>query len=60
MISVYNVAEGEEVAQYSCSERESVIAAYAQSKKDYNTWEYEVKYGHRAKKTRYGWVANCQ
>ena len=29
---------------YSCSPREAVIAAYAQSRGDWNTWQYKEKY----------------
>ncbi len=31
---------------YSCSPREAVVAAYAQSRGDWNTWDYETKYAH--------------
>ena len=31
---------------YSLPPREAVIAAYAQSKGDWNTWDYEKKYAH--------------
>jgi hypothetical protein len=31
---------------YSCSPREAVIAAHAQSLRDWNTWDYETRYGH--------------
>ncbi len=30
---------------FSCSPREAVIAAYAQSRGDFNTWDYEKNYG---------------
>jgi hypothetical protein len=56
MVTVYNVAAGEEVAKCTCDARTAVIAAYAQSRNDLNTWEYENKYGRLAKKTKYGWV----
>lgn len=31
---------------YFCEPRKAVLAAYAQSFKDYNTWQYEERYGH--------------
>ena len=40
--------------EYSCSPREAVIAAYAQSKGDWNTWEYEEKYGALVHETPLG------
>lgn len=29
---------------FTCSPEEAVIAAYAQSRGDFNTWDYEKKY----------------
>lgn len=34
---------GEQI--FTCSPREAVIAAYAQSLGDWNTWDYAEKYG---------------
>lgn len=31
---------------YTCSPREAVIAAHAQSLRDWDTWRYEERYGH--------------
>jgi len=31
---------------YTCSPKEAVIAAYAQSINDLNTWDYNKKYSH--------------
>jgi len=31
---------------YSCIPIDAVIAAYAQSKKDWNTWDYRKNYAH--------------
>lgn len=46
-------------ANYSCSPRESVIAAYAQfSRKDFNTWNYEKAYGHLVRRTQDGWMVD--
>jgi hypothetical protein len=36
---------GHEEQIYSCPPREAVIAAYAQSRRDFNTWDYEQRYG---------------
>lgn len=38
--------------EFSCSPRQAVIAAYAQSRGDWNTWDYEQKYGHMVKLIR--------
>lgn len=40
---VVNLATQEEQI-YTCSPKEAVIAAYAQSLKDWNTWDYNNKY----------------
>jgi hypothetical protein len=29
---------------YTCAPKEAVVAAYAQSKKDWNTWDYAKQY----------------
>lgn len=42
---VMNLATREKQV-YFCEPRKAVIAAYAQSFKDYNTWDYERRYGH--------------
>lgn len=44
VVTVFNLATYDELV-FSCAPREAVIAAYAQSKGDYNTWDYESKYG---------------
>lgn len=31
---------------YTCPPAEAVIAAYAQSLGDWNTWDYQKRYGH--------------
>jgi hypothetical protein len=31
---------------YSLPPRDAAIAAYAQERGDYNTWDYEARYGH--------------
>lgn len=46
MPTVTNLAT-QEVKTYTCSAREAVIAAYAQEHKDWSTWEYQERYGHK-------------
>lgn len=41
---------------YSLSPREAVIAAYAQSRGDNNTWDYEKRYGKMVKKHGRTWI----
>jgi hypothetical protein len=41
---------------YSCSPKQAVIAAYAQSMGDWNTWDYEAKYGAKVQQTRHYYV----
>ena len=43
-IQVVNLATGQSQL-FTCSPREAVIAAYAQERGDWNTWEYPEKYG---------------
>lgn len=42
---VFNLLTGDEKT-YTLSSREAVMAAYAQEHKDFNTWDYEERYGH--------------
>lgn len=44
MYTVMNLATGKK-QKYTCCARDSVIAAYAQSRNDWNTWDYESRYG---------------
>jgi hypothetical protein len=44
-VTVMNLSTGEKQL-YTCSPKEAVIAAYAQSLGDYNTWDYNKKYNH--------------
>jgi len=48
MVTVKNLWEPSYKAIYSCSPKEAVIAAHAQSLGDFNTWDYQ-KYGHLVK-----------
>lgn len=54
MVTVLNLATGEEQV-FSCSPREAVIAAYAQSRGDFNTWDYEERYGAKVVRGRITW-----
>ena len=42
---VMNLATGQKQV-YTTSPRQAVIAAHAQSRHDWNTWQYEERYGH--------------
>lgn len=54
MVKVFNLALGEYVAEYTCTPREAVIAAHAQlDHKDFNTWDYEKRYGHLVKQGQF-------
>ncbi|HXK39407.1 MAG TPA: hypothetical protein VJ837_01050 [Candidatus Paceibacterota bacterium] len=44
-VRVFNLATGTWVGEWTCTPREAVIAAHAQSLGDYNTWDYEERYG---------------
>ena len=55
MTKVWNTETFDEIF-YSLPPKEAVVAAHAQSRKDYNTWDYKGKYV--ALKTKLGnW--NC-
>ena len=43
MVTVINLVTQEKQV-YSCTPREAVIAAYAQSQTDWNTWQYKDRY----------------
>ena len=45
MTDVLNLATRQHIP-YTCSPREAVIAAHAQARGDWNTWDYEKRYGH--------------
>ena len=40
---------------YTCSPREAVLAAYAQSMNDWCTWQYEERYGSLVLEGRYSY-----
>ena len=45
MVTVLNLLTGNK-QEYSCSPKEAVIAAYAQSLNDWNTWQYVERYNN--------------
>lgn len=49
---VHNLAT-DETLSYTLPPREAVIAAYAQSRGDFNTWDYEKRYGKLVEKGRW-------
>lgn len=56
MTTVYNVST-EQTLDYTLSPREAVMAAFAQeTRKDFNTWDYEKRYGNLVRKSPHGWV----
>lgn len=46
MTEVLNLATGQTQTYVGTTPREAVIAAYAQARRDFNTWTYEARYGH--------------
>ena len=42
-VTVMNLITGD-TQDYTCTPREAVVAAFAQSKKDWNTWDYKKRY----------------
>ena len=53
---VMNLVTGKKQV-YSCNPRRAVVAAHAQSLSDWNTWQYEQRYGHLVQKARH--VVTC-
>jgi len=53
LTKVFHVDSRQEIS-FSLPPEEAVIAAHAQSKKDYQTWNYKEKY--KAIRAKYGWV----
>ena len=47
MVTVVNLMKPENKQYYSCSPREAVVAAYAQSLHDWNTWDYPSRYDEK-------------
>ena len=42
-VTVMNLCTAEK-QYYTCTPKQAVIAAYAQSKNDWNTWDYDNRY----------------
>jgi hypothetical protein len=51
--TVYHLGT-DQVLRYTLPPRQAVIAARAQAEGDYNTWDYETKYGPRVREGKYG------
>lgn len=45
-VTVMNLATTEKKV-YTCSPEDAVVAAYAQERNDFNTWQYSERYGHK-------------
>lgn len=52
MVTVRDLRTGREQV-YSCTPRQAVIAAFAQDRGDWNTWDYETRYGHLVENGRW-------
>jgi len=52
VVRVYNLFTGDK-QYYTCDPESAVIAAYAQSFNDYNTWDYKEKYSYLVGKTEH-------
>jgi hypothetical protein len=55
--TVHNLNDPDHTQVFSCSPRAAVIAAHAQSLGDWNTADYESRYGVLAQAGQVGW--NC-
>lgn len=56
MTTVYHLATDTEHV-YSLPPREAVLAAFALSMGDANSWQWEWRWGHMVRETEYGWMA---
>ena len=52
---VFNLATQQEQT-YTCPPDQAVIAAYAQERKDFNTWQYAARYGHMLEEGAHTWL----
>lgn len=52
-VEVQHLVTGETIT-YTCSPREAVLAAHAQSLNDWSTWQYEERYGHLVRESVHG------
>ena len=55
-VIVYNLSNPDDKISYTCTPRQAVIAAYAQNNRDYNTWQYEERYGKLVEETEDTWL----
>lgn len=46
-MTVLNLSTGKEMIYSGISPRRAVICAFAQERGDWNTWDYETRYGDR-------------
>ena len=52
VVQVMNLAT-RQIITYTCTPRMAVICAYAQERKDFNSWDYEKRYGAMVQKGEY-------
>jgi hypothetical protein len=52
VVQVMNLAT-RQIITYTCTPRMAVICAYAQERKDFNSWDYEKRYGSMVEKGQY-------
>lgn len=50
-VRVFDLDADAYVGTWGCEPRDAVIAAHAQKVGDWNTWDYEVKWGHLVTET---------
>ena len=55
-VTVMNLANPEQKQWYTCTPKEAVIAAYAQSRKDWNTWQYAERYRKLVEEGKLTWL----
>ena len=55
MCTVMNLAT-QEKKFYTCDPKDAVIACYAQSLRDYNTWDYTKNYEHLVEEGAITWL----
>lgn len=59
MLFVLNLSTGSEHYYSGLTPRQAIIAAHAQSLDDWNTWNYEMSYGHLVRVSRSGRTISC-
>lgn len=55
MVDVMNLVDMH-IVRYTCSPKEAVVCAYAQSLGDYNTWDYDEKHNHLVEEGAYTYL----